>query len=187
MNSTWINSKLCITGLMLGILAISAQASEWKLDPAGSQVGFLLQGLLPINAQFKTFSGTASYDPSNIKDLKISFSAVSDSLDAGLASYKLKNAENFAIEKFPTIAFKSTNVTASNATQGQVTGNLSMRGVTKPVSIEIVVNPAQSTDKLVSFTGKGKIKRSQWGMSGDLDLVADEVELVIQGKLVPAQ
>ena len=175
---------------MLAVLAISslsatAQAADWKLDTANSKVGFLLQGLLPINAVFEKFEGKASYDPKNLKDIKISFVAQADSLNAGLASYRLKDPDNFNVEKFPSIEFSSTTATADSATQGKITGNLTMRNVTKPVTMNITLDPAQSTDKLVVFKGTANVKRSDWGMTSNPDLAADDVQLNVEGRLIP--
>ena len=178
--------KHIVTALTISCLTATAQASEWKLDTANSKVGFLLQGLLPINAVFEKFEGKASYDPKNLKDIKISFVAQADSLNAGLATYRLKDPDNFSVEKFSTVEFSSTTATADNATQGKISGNLTMRNVSKPVSVNISVDPAQSTDKLVVFKGTASVKRSDWGMTSNPDLAADDVQLMIEGKLIPA-
>ncbi len=178
--------KQVLAAAMLTCLAATAQASEWKLDTTNSKVGFLLQGLLPINAVFDKFEGKASYDPKNLKDIKISFVAQADSLNAGLATYRLKDQDNFNVEKFPTVEFSSTAATADSATQGKITGNLTMRNVSKPVSVSITLDPAQSNDKLVVFKGTASVKRSEWGMTSNPDLAADDVQLIIEGKLLPA-
>lgn len=178
--------KQLLTALTITCLTSAAQASEWKLDAANSKVGFLLQGLLPINALFEKFEGRASYDPKNLKDIKISFVAQADSLNAGLASYRLKDPDNFNVEKFPKIEFNSSTATAENATQGKITGNLTMRDVSKPVTMTITLDPAQSNDKQVVFKGTASVKRSDWGMTSNPDLAADDVQLTIEGKLIPA-
>lgn len=184
MTHTYLKHMLAV--LAISSLSAAAQAAEWKLDTASSKVGFLLQGLLPINAVFEKFEGKASYDPKNLKDIKISFVAQSDSLNAGLASYRLKDSDNFNVEKFPSIEFSSTSATADNATQGKITGNLTMRNVTKPVTMNITLDPAQSTDKLVVFKGTASVKRSDWGMTSNPDLAADDVQLNVEGRLIPA-
>lgn len=178
-------SKTWLVGLTLSAITFMTHAADWKLDSANTKVGFLLQGLLPIKAQFSKFEGNAVYDPKNLKDFKMSFIADSDSLDAGLASYRLKDPDNFAVEKFPKIEFKSTSVIVDNDHQGKLTGDLTMRGVTKPVTLDITVDLAQSNDKQVTFSSSSKVKRSDWGMSSNPDLAADDVELNIQGKLIP--
>lgn len=178
--------KQILTALTITCLTATAQASEWKLDTASSKVGFLLQGLLPINAVFEKFEGKASYDPKNLKDIKISFVAQADSLNAGLATYRLKDQDNFNVDKFPKIEFSSSTATADNATQGKITGNLTMRNVTKPVTMNITLDPAQSTDKLVVFKGTASVKRSDWGMTSNPDLAADDVQLNVEGRLIPA-
>lgn len=174
-----------LVGLALSSMTLIAQAADWKLDSANTKVGFLLQGLLPIKAEFAKFEGNAVYDPKNLKDFKMNFVADSDSLNAGLATYRLKDAENFAVEKFPKVEFKSTSVTVDNDHQGKLKGDLTMRGVTKPVTLDITVDLAQSNDKQVTFSSSSKVKRSDWGMSSNADLAADEVEMNIQGKLIP--
>ncbi len=107
----------------------------------------------------------------------------------------LKSADFFDVAKFPTITFKSTKVEAGKDGALTVTGDLTMHGVTKPVTLEgaitkAITDPWGNTRRGASFTGK--LDRKAWGISwskvADVGAVAgDEVKLDIQAELVKEQ
>lgn len=88
---------------------------------------------------------------------------------------------------FPQIRFVSTSIAATGPKTGKITGNLTLRGVTKPVTLDatfngtLAPNPMMKTHKL-GVSARGSIKRSDFGMNFGLQFVGDEVELIIEAE-----
>lgn len=87
----------------------------------------------------------------------------------------------FDVAQFATATFKSTSVTVTGANTGRVTGDLTLKGVTKPVTLDVVFRKGATHRGryVLGFDATGKIKRSDFGVSGSLPGVSDEVDLAI--------
>ena len=96
----------------------------------------------------------------------------------------MKNEDFFNVEKFPEMTFKSTGVTVTGENTGDVTGDLTLLGVTKPVTLHVTFNKAGKHpmgDKYAAgFSATGTLRRSDFGMDYGLPMVSDEVELRIE-------
>jgi len=134
-----------------------------------------------------------------IDDADLSKSSVEVTIEVGSVDTRdekrdnhLKSADFFDAAKFPTITFKSTKVVAGKDGALTVTGNLTMHGVTKPVTLEgsitkAITDPWGLSRRGASFTGK--LDRKEWGVSWSKvtdvgAVVGDEVKLDIQAEVV---
>lgn len=163
------------------------QAGNYKLDSHHTLVLFTLDHL-GFNDYFGTFpnaTGSLTINPASLEatklDVSVPVSAVSTTnavLDA-----ELKGAEWFDAAKYPTIRFVSTSVSKTSATTANVSGNLTLHGVTKPIVLAATfggagVNPLTKATT-VGFHAKGQIKRTDYGVSKYAPLVGDTVTLTI--------
>jgi polyisoprenoid-binding protein YceI len=175
------------------------QSATWNVDGSHSRAGFSVKHLVisDVKGEFSKTSGKAQID-----DADLSRSTVEVTIEAGSVDTRdekrdthLKSADFFDVAKFPTITFKSTKVVAGKDGELTVTGDLTMRGVTKPVTLEgsitkAIVDPWGLTRRGASFTGK--LDRKAWGVSWSKvtdvgAVVGDEVKLDIQAELVKDQ
>ena len=96
---------------------------------------------------------------------------------------KLKSDAFFDVAKFPTATFKSTSIKMTGAATGKLTGDLTLHGVTKPVTLEVTFNgagsPPMTTIYVIGFNASAKLKRSDFGIKNFIPLVGDEVKLLI--------
>ncbi len=108
-----------------------------------------------------------------------------DALDKHLAT-----ADFFDAANHPTATFVSTQVRRTGATTADVTGNFTLRGVTKPLTLKVTLNGAGespvSKAYTVGFSAEGTVKRSGFGMTYGIPGVADDVKLLISGEFNPA-
>lgn len=169
--------------LLVTLTTTAAQAAALKVDPAQTRVAFQVKGVGGASGSFSKFQGTANYNPDNIKDLKINFIIDSNSIDAGAKTAIYKGEKVFDVDDYPTLSFRSTQVTPKSGNNIKVDGLLTMHGVTKPVSWNMQIDPARSNDQQLHFTADTRIKRSQWGMDGYSKLASDQVDLTIQARL----
>jgi polyisoprenoid-binding protein YceI len=103
----------------------------------------------------------------------------------------LKRPEFFDVARYPYITFKSTAVRQTGERTGEVIGDLTVRNVTKPVVLEVTwnftgehplapVNPTYLGSWVSGFSGKARLKRSDWGLDRGLPLVSDDVDVAIE-------
>jgi|WetSurMetagenome_2_1015567.scaffolds.fasta_scaffold314966_2 polyisoprenoid-binding protein YceI len=175
------------------------QAATWNVDPAHTRVGFGVKHLVisDVKGEFSKVSGKAQIDESDLSKSSVAMTIEVASVDTRdeKRDAHLKSADFFDAAKFPTITFKSTKVVAGKDGALAVTGDLTMRGVTKPVTLEgtiskTIVDPWGLSRRGVSFTGK--LDRKEWGVSWskvtDVGAVAgDEVKLDIQAEITKEQ
>ncbi len=168
---------------------VKIEAGKYNIDSAHTKVGFEISHLVisTVDGRFEQYSGEVEMGKA-ITDTKIDATLQVASLTTGNADRDkhLKSPDFFDAAKFPTITFKSTKITGS-AGALKVTGDLTIHGVTKPVTLESkymgVVNDPYGNNK-IAFTAKGKISRKDFGLTWNKAIeagpvVGDEVTLLL--------
>jgi len=114
--------------------------SKWTIDPMHSEVHFKVKHLVitTVTGSFKKFEGEADAPNDDFIGASIRFSIDADSIDTNQAQRDghLKSADFFDVANHPKIEFKSTSVTQKSGNDYIINGDLSMRGVTKPVELK---------------------------------------------------
>ncbi len=174
------------TGAPGAPVAARVLPGNYKVDKNHTQVVWTVNhlGISPLSGAFTAKEGTLELDPKKPADAKVSVTFnVADMTSSVPAFTKhLSSADFFDVEKFPTAAFTSTSVKATGTT-AKITGNLTIKGVTKPVVLDAKFygagpNP-QSKNLNVGFSAIAAIKRSDFGLTYAAPLVPDQVELRI--------
>jgi polyisoprenoid-binding protein YceI len=135
---------------------------------------------------FGDFSGNISFDANNVPASKLNVTIKTDSLQTQFAprDKDLKGADWFNVTEFPEMTFVGTDFVKKEDHTGTVTGNLTLHGVTKPITLNIVVNKVGQNplDKIDSagFSARGMFKRSDFGMKTYLGAIGDDVDLIIE-------
>ena len=149
-------------------------ATKWAIDPMHSEVQFKVKHLVisTVTGSFKNFEGTVETEGDDFADAKIEFSLDINSVDTGQEQRDahLKGADFFDAEKYPHISFKSTSITKESGDDYKLTGDLTIKDVTKPVTFE-VEHGGIATDfygnTKAGFEIKGKINRKDFGLTWD--------------------
>ena len=178
---------------VLGAASLPALAQGWTVDTSHSSVGFSVRHMMVSNVKgsFDKFAATVEGSPADPASAKISATIEVASVNTREPKRDdhLRSADFFDAAKFPQMTFTSTTVEKVSATKAKVTGNLTLRGVTKPVVLDVeytapVKSPWGKT--VVGATATGKINRQDFGVSfsktletGGL-LVADEVTIQLE-------
>ncbi|MGB8260944.1 MAG: YceI family protein [Terracidiphilus sp.] len=184
---------------MIGILALAAplalaQSSTWKSDPAHSGVEFGIRhmGLSTVHGRFGKVDGTIVYNEGDVTKSTVTATIDVAGLSTGVEARDnhLKTDAFFDVAKFATATFTSTSV-AKSASGLTVTGNLTLHGVTKPVTLDVEgpVTPIESPmdHKLHSgFSATATISRSAFGIGASFPaaILGDDVKLTIELEVV---
>ncbi|CAI8708957.1 YceI family protein [Kosakonia quasisacchari] len=182
--------KKILPGLALASLLFttgSAIAADYKIDKEGQHafVNFRIQhlGYSWLYGTFKDFDGTFSFDEANPASDKVNVTINTNSVDTNHAERDkhLRSAEFLNVAKFPQATFTSTDV--KKAGDGlDITGNLTLNGVTKPVVLAAKLM-GQGDDPWggvrAGFEASGKIKLKDFNITTDLGPASQDVELII--------
>ncbi|WP_345213883.1 YceI family protein [Mucilaginibacter gynuensis] len=171
--------------------AVFAQTT-WNLDKAHANLKFTVTHLLvsDVDGSFKDFDATIVSSKPDFSDAKFSFTAQTASVNTENEKRDghLKSADFFDVEKFPTITFASTSIKKVADKKYKVTGNLTLHGTTKVVTLDLwyrgtIVNPMSKADD-AGFQVTGTIKRSDFafGTKFPAAVVSDEVEIKANGE-----
>jgi polyisoprenoid-binding protein YceI len=174
--------------------------STWIIDKNHSEVGFKVKHLVISNAsgKFTSFEGTLEAEKEDFSDAKINFSADVDSVHTGheQRDQHLKSADFFDAANHPKLSFVSTQLQHKSGNEYALKGNLTMRGVTKPVELAVELGGIQKDsygNTVAGFELNGKINRQDFGLvwsavteAGGI-VVSNEVKLHINAELVKKQ
>lgn len=168
----------------------------WKVDPGHAEVGFVGRHfmLTKVRGRFTQVDGTVQVSETP-KDSKVSVVIDMASVNSGdqTRDDHLKSADFFDVANYPTATFTSTEVAWDGSTGGTLMGELTIKGVAKPLTLNVdYVGHARDpwdNDRAV-FSAKGKIDRSDWGLTWNMPLaqggllVSKEIELEIEVELI---
>lgn len=171
----------------------SFAADTYVLDPGHTEIRFSWShfGVSKMSGMILAYKGAVNFDAATPENSKLDFTAKANSLwthDAKLTEH-LKGADFFAADKHPEISFKSTKVEKTGDTTGKITGDLTIKGVTKPVTLDAKLvfkgpHPMTKTPAL-GFQAVTTIKRSDFNVSYLVPAVSDEIDITINTEMNP--
>lgn len=147
-----------------------------------------LGGFSRYTMRFNGLSGSFAYDPESWQATKVVIKVDPKSIDTEEGSFNRTVAGYFEPDKYPVILFNSTSLTSTGEGQGKLTGDLTFHGVTKPVTLDVTFNGVGpgllGAGTRMGFSGTGRIKRSEFGVTGGRPFAGDEVDLVFEVEFV---
>lgn len=181
----WIPAAL-VAGL--GFLsAATAHPIAYDLDASHSNVGFTVDhmGFSVTEGEFHDWQGTLLFDPEapELSSIDVSIKTASVDTDHDERDKHLRGKDFFDVDAFPTMRFKSTSMAATADGLYQLNGDLTLHGVTRPVSFVLTINKTgehpRSHAQHAGFVATTSIKRSDFGITKGLPAVGDEVSIRI--------
>ncbi|MFK3991238.1 MULTISPECIES: YceI family protein [unclassified Psychrobacter] len=183
---------LISSALALTTVAGAALPSQWQLDDSHTRVGFSVNhlGFSTTMGHFNDVEGVVNYDVKAPSKTNMSFTIATDSIDTNwdARDEHLKKAEFFNVAKYPTMTFKSTSVKFINPQQAKVTGDFTMLGQTKPLTLDVTLNKIANSpltkEPVIGFRATGNIDRAAYGMTAFADGITTNVPIQIDGELI---
>jgi len=144
--------QICLATLLIVGLATTASAKEsYKFDPSGSTIGFSVHQFLgTTHGKFTSFSGRIEVNREHPENSSVTAQIDVRSIDTQIKKRDdhLRSAEFFDVEKFPRMTFKSRSVKRTGSQSGDILGDLTMHGVTKPITLHVkLLTPINETGR----------------------------------------
>jgi polyisoprenoid-binding protein YceI len=180
----------------LALVAMPLYATTYTLEPDYNQGVFRWNhmGFSKPAAQFAQGEGTLEYDQADPTKSSVSVTIPLSSLNTGVPALDdhFRSADFFETAKFPVATFKSTKVEKGPAAdQLKVTGDLSLQGVTRPLTLDVTVIKVGSNPRTnlptVGFDATTTLKRSDFGLGKFVPQVSDEIEMHVTSQAVDAK
>lgn len=166
-------------------------AGEYALDPKHASLVIRVPhmgGFSRYTMRFNKLTGSFAYDPASWQATKVVISVDPRSIDSEDNGFNRTIAGYFEPEKYPVILFSSTGLVADAEGKGQLTGDLTFHGVTKPVTLDVAFNGVGpgllGAGTRMGFSGTGKIKRSEFGVTQARPFAGDVVDLEFEVEFV---
>ncbi len=171
------------------------RTGTWVLDPAHTEIGFTVRHIMSkVRGKFESFEGTLT-SVDGVTDARVEVSVELDSINTGTADRDnhLRSADFFEVERYPSMTFASTAVTEKAPGELVVVGDLTIKGVTKPLELAVEIlgegsDPWGGTRVGVEATGQ--ISRKEFGvdfnipLDGDKVMIGDKISIAINAQAV---
>ncbi|MFE6129707.1 YceI family protein [Streptomyces sp. NPDC056437] len=179
--------------------ALAALSGSYTIDPAHSSIGFTVRHAMVTNVRgsFGEFSGSLELNGTDPHHSTAEIDVTITSIDTGIADRDghLRSGDFFEAEKFPLMTFRSTQAENLGGDTYRLTGDLTIKDVTRPLAIDLEFN-GSATDvygaERVGFEGSAEILRSDWGLTWNAALetggvmVSDKVKLTFDISAIKA-
>ena len=158
-----------LIGAILVVFCSTAFANEvYKFDQAKSTIGFSVHQFLgTTHGKFKKFDGKIEIDREHPENSSVTARIDARSIDTGIVKRDnhLRSPEFFNVEKYPEITFKSRSVKQTGAQEGDIVGDLTMHGVTKPITLHVkLLGPPNETNQTRWAVGTEPLKRREFNL-----------------------
>ncbi|ULU25511.1 YceI family protein [Dyella terrae] len=178
---------LVLAGLVSAAVSVQAAPVTYKMDPGHTMVLFSWNhfGFSNPTANLGIGDGTIVFDDKDVSKSSVDVTLPLTDLDTHVSKLDehLKKPDFFDADKYPTITFKSTKVQAAGGNKYKVTGDLTVHGVTKPVTLDATLNKSGEHPMMkvqtVGFDASTTLKRSDFGMGAYVPNVSDEIKVRI--------
>ena len=174
---------------------ITEIATTWQLDPAHSSVEFGVRHLMisTVKGRFGDVTGEVTINPDNPADATVEVTIQTASIDTRQEQRDahLRSADFFDADKWPAITFKGNRVEGDTDSEFKLFGNLTIRGVTRPIVLQ-VTKEGEGSDPWggvrAAFSAKGKIDRRDFGLTWNQALeaggfvVGDEIKISVDAE-----
>lgn len=179
------------------LTAFTAVVSPWENDDPHSQLGFTVThlGIADVSGTFNDFDVKISASKSDFSDASFELTAKAASIDTRVDARNkhLKSGDFFDVAKYPELTFKSTSLKKAGKNKYKLTGNLTLHGITKPVTMNLTYRGStinqMTKANTAGFQLEGIIKRSDFnvGPGFPAPMISDEVRIKADGEFVQKQ
>ena len=190
---------LTFAALAVLVGAFPAAADTWEFDKQNTSVRFTWDhlGLSRQSALFREVDGRLNFLPADPEGASVDVVIKPASIWTGIKEYddNLKSENFFDVARHPIITFRSISVRTTGDRTGEVDGELTIMGISRPVTLQVIwnftgehpfasINPTYNGKWASGFTATAKVRRSDWGLTRALPLISDEIWITIEAEFL---
>jgi polyisoprenoid-binding protein YceI len=170
---------------------------KWQLDPYHTQVEFSAKhlGMMTVRGYFDEVSTSLDFDPDHPEaaSVEATISTASIRTNNGIRDNDIRSGNFLEVDKYPTMTFKSTSIEPAGQDLYTLTGDLTIKGTTHPVSLQVTrlgeFNDPGMMGHRIAYSATSKINRKDFGLSFNAILdgrlvVGEEIQIQIEGEIV---
>ena len=180
-------SKWLAVLVVLMVIPCLAKAGDYRLAPADTSVTFTTGafGIAHTTGRVAGVDGTLNFDPDRPGDSSVDVTLDMTTLSTGVSMFdaQLQGDDYFATDTYPRASFRSTHVDMTGDRTANVTGDMTLHGITRPVTMAVTFDD-HAGDGL-GFTATARIKRRDFGIDKLQLFISDEIDLRVQAKAMP--
>jgi polyisoprenoid-binding protein YceI len=190
-------SRIAVTAGLAAALSLPAAAatSTWQIDPAHSSAQFAVKHLMisTVRGAFTSVKGSVQLDDKDVTKSSVEVTIDVNSVDTRQPDRDkdLRSDHFFDADHFSTITFKSTKVEQVSPGKLKVTGNLTIRGTTKEVVLDVDGPTAPVKDpwgnQRIGVSASSKVIRQDFGITYGPGMIGDEISITIDAEMIPAK
>jgi len=194
----WLSSALLLA-LLAFVPFQASRAETYSFQGGHSTVtfGWSHAGLSNHSGRIVGLTGVLEFDPSAPEAARVEVQIDPTAISTGVSALDrlLRSPDFFGVADYPTVTFRSTQVAITGERMGDVTGDLTIHGVTRAVTLAVtwnytgehplgLVNPSFAGKYVSGFSGTTRLLRSEWGLGRGAPLISDEVDVKIEVEAV---
>jgi len=164
--------------------AFAAERAAWRIDPTRTRIGFVVDavGFPRTQGEFRVFDGRLAIDFDRPAASRVAFTVRADSIEVGSSSFDdtLRGPNFLDSQRFPDIRFESTRVEKRDETTVDLTGDLTLLGVTRPLTVEVMVKRLGGAR--LAFVARAHIDRLAYGMNSGFPIISRDVDLTVSSE-----
>jgi polyisoprenoid-binding protein YceI len=173
---------------------------NWQLDPYHTQIEFSAKhlGMMTVRGYFDEVSAVADIDPDHPEaaSVEVTISTASIRTNNATRDNDIRSSNFLEVDKYPVITFKSTSVEPAGADHYTLTGDLTIKGITHPVALDVTrygeFKDAGMMGHRIAYGATTKINRKDFGLKFNAVLdgrlvVSEDIQITIEGELVEQQ
>ena len=185
---------LAVFALALTLPALDgarAEAERYIIDPTHTDIVFLVDhlGYSKMIGEFDDVSGSFVFDREDVANSSVQVTVKTASIDTDLEvrDKDLRSPTFLNVQEFPEMTFESTRVEKTGEGTGKVHGELTLLGVTRPLTLDVTFNktgpnpiPGWENAQGAGFSARTSLERSNWGMDAYLPALGDRIDILIE-------
>ena len=188
-------SRFALAAFLTAAAPMAALAEPYTLDKSHAHVTFEVGhlGFSTVHGQFRTFDASVDFDPGNVEATKVNFVIEAASVDTlwDARDKHIRGGDFLDVENFPEIVFVTTSVAPTGTDTADVTGNLTIKGVTKELTLQAKLNklgpsPFNPKQTIAGFTVTGQIDRTEYGINYAAPAVSAIIPIRLDLELSPS-
>ena len=187
--------KRILAAAAIATLPFGASAAPYVLDKSHAHVTFSVShlGFSNVHGQFRKFDAEIDFDPGNVEATRVNFTIDAASVDTfwEARDKHVRSKDFLDVKNHPQITFASTNVVPTGTDTAEITGDLTIRGKTLPITFDAKLNklgpsPFNPNQTIAGFTVTGNIDRTKFGVSYAAPAVSAIIPIRIELEMSPA-